>query len=132
MRMTVSIRPRGEKQTIVRSNAQFNLMMVEDPEPYQAFFSSLSKALFLESHLVDSKSAAGGGKPTTPAPKKTEPPKTTPTSAAAPATVPTAKPIGPPQEAPDVASVPLKEPVVRVGLRRRPMEIPNHSYVERI
>lgn len=131
MRMTVSTRPRGEHQTIVRSNAQFNLMMVEDPEPYQAFFSSLSKALFLESHLVDSKSAvgSGGGKTITPVPKKTTTPKAAPQLAAASETIPTAKPIGPPQEAPDVASVPLKEPVVRVGLRRRPMEIPNHSQI---
>ena len=128
MRMTVSIRPRGAHQTIVRSNAQFNLMMVEDPEPYQAFFSSLSKALFLEAHLTDGKSA-GGGKKIKPVPKKTEPPKTIPKSAAAPATTPTAKAIGPPQKAPDVASVPLKEPVVRVGLRRQPKEISNQSQI---
>jgi hypothetical protein len=61
LRMTVSIRPRGAQQTIVRSNAQYNLITVEDPEPYQQFFSSLSKALFIEAHLVGSKSAAGGG-----------------------------------------------------------------------
>ena len=41
LRMTVSIRPRGTSQTIVRSNAQYNLQTVEDPEPYQQFFSSL-------------------------------------------------------------------------------------------
>ena len=48
LRMTVSIRPRGADQMIVRSNVQFNWASVEDPEPYQYFFSTLSKALFLE------------------------------------------------------------------------------------
>jgi hypothetical protein len=45
LRITVSIRPRGDMQMIVRSNAQYNLKTVEDPEPYQQFFSALSKAL---------------------------------------------------------------------------------------
>jgi hypothetical protein len=53
MRITVSVRPRGDHQNIVRANAQHNLEIVEDPEPYQAFFSALSKSLFLEAHLVD-------------------------------------------------------------------------------
>lgn len=52
LRMTVSIRPRGEMQLIVRSNAQFNLQTVDDPEPYQQFFSALSKALFLEAQRI--------------------------------------------------------------------------------
>jgi len=53
LRMTVSIRPRGENQMIVRSNAQYNLQTVEDPEPYQQFFASLSKALFLEAQQAE-------------------------------------------------------------------------------
>lgn len=53
MRMTVSLRPRGEQQTLVRANAQYNLTAVEDPLPYQSFFESLSKAMFLEAHQVD-------------------------------------------------------------------------------
>lgn len=53
LRMTVSIRPRGETQLLVRANAQYNLRAVEDPEPYQQFFSALGKAMFLAAHEVD-------------------------------------------------------------------------------
>jgi len=53
LRMTVSVRPRGETQLIVRANAQYNITAVEDPEPYQQFFDALSKAIFLTAHQVD-------------------------------------------------------------------------------
>jgi hypothetical protein len=53
LRITVSVRPRGDKQMIVRSNAQYNLQTVEDPEPYQQFFAALSKALFLEAQQLE-------------------------------------------------------------------------------
>ena len=53
LRVTVSVRPRGETQMIVRCNAQSNLQTVEDPEPYQQFFTSLSKGLFLEAQQVE-------------------------------------------------------------------------------
>lgn len=53
LRMTVTARPKGEKQMIVRANAQYNLKTVEDPEPYQDFFAALSKALFLDAHHIE-------------------------------------------------------------------------------
>lgn len=53
LRLTVSVRPRGKTQTLVRANGQYNLRAVEDPEPYQQFFSSLGKAMFLTAHNVD-------------------------------------------------------------------------------
>jgi len=53
LRITVTVRSRGETQLLVRANAQYNLKAVEDPEPYQQFFNSLSKAVFLTAHQVD-------------------------------------------------------------------------------
>lgn len=53
LRMTVSVRPRGQTQSLVRANAQYNLEPVVDPEPYQRFFSALSKAMFLDANQVE-------------------------------------------------------------------------------
>ena len=53
LKMTVSVRPRGESQLLVRANAQFRLKAVEDPKPYQDFFAALSKSMFLEAHQVE-------------------------------------------------------------------------------
>jgi hypothetical protein len=53
LRMTVSVRPRGETQTLVRANAQYNLQAVEDPLPYQQFFDALEQAMFLTAHHVE-------------------------------------------------------------------------------
>ncbi len=50
IKMTVSVRPRGKEQMLVRANAQFNLRPIEDPKQYQDFFSSLEKSLFLTAH----------------------------------------------------------------------------------
>jgi hypothetical protein len=53
LRMSVTVRPRGTTQLLVRANAQYNLVQVEDPEPYQAFFTALGRAMFLEAQQVD-------------------------------------------------------------------------------
>jgi hypothetical protein len=53
LRMTVSVRPRGEKQLAVRANAQYNVTTVDDPEPYQQFFVALEKAMFLTAQQID-------------------------------------------------------------------------------
>lgn len=53
MRITVSVRSRGETQTLVRANCQIKRNAVKDPLPYQRFFAALSKSLFLEAHEVE-------------------------------------------------------------------------------
>ena len=53
LQMTVTVRPKGENQVLVRANAQYNLKAVEDPEPYQDFFTALEKAMFLTANSVD-------------------------------------------------------------------------------
>jgi len=53
LRITVSVRPRGETQLAVRANAQYNLTTVDDPEPYQQFFTALEKAMFLTAQQVE-------------------------------------------------------------------------------
>ena len=44
--MTVTVRPRGETQMLVRANAQYMNQAVEEPKPYQDFFVSLEKSMF--------------------------------------------------------------------------------------
>lgn len=53
LKMSVTVRPRGENQLLVRANAQYGLKAIEDPEPYQDFFDALGKAIFLTAHQVD-------------------------------------------------------------------------------
>jgi hypothetical protein len=53
LRMTVTVRPRGETQLLVRANAQYETTPVDDPVTYQHFFSALQKAMFLAAHEVD-------------------------------------------------------------------------------
>ena len=50
VKITVSVRPKGNDRMLVRANAQFNVTPVEDPKQYQNFFTSLEKSLFLTAH----------------------------------------------------------------------------------
>jgi len=53
VRITINVRPHGETQMLVRANAQYNLKAIEDPEPYQQFFSAFEKAMFLTAHNIE-------------------------------------------------------------------------------
>jgi len=60
LRMSVTVRPRGNTQLLVRANAQYSdprrnvaAIAIEDPAPYRDFFSALSKSMFLEAQQVD-------------------------------------------------------------------------------
>lgn len=53
LRITVTVKPRGNTQTLVRANATYNVYPVEDPKPYQTFFDALANSLFLQAHRVD-------------------------------------------------------------------------------
>ena len=52
LRITVTVRPREEQQ-LVRASIQYENKPVRTPEPYQQFFISLEKAMFLTAHQVD-------------------------------------------------------------------------------
>lgn len=53
LRMTVTVRPRGQSEMLVRANVQYGLQTVADARPYRQFFTSLEKAMFLRAHNVD-------------------------------------------------------------------------------
>ncbi len=52
-RITVTVRPRGETQLLVRANMLRGRSAVTDLQTYQNFFTSLSKSIFLDAHLVE-------------------------------------------------------------------------------
>lgn len=52
-KISVTVRPNGDAQVLVRSNMVFNQLVVEDPSVYQRFFTYLEKSLFLTAHEVD-------------------------------------------------------------------------------
>jgi hypothetical protein len=53
LRVTVTVRPRGETQMLVRANAGYDEEVVKEPKFYRDFFASLEKAMFLTAHEVD-------------------------------------------------------------------------------
>ena len=53
IRMTVIVRPRGETQLAVRASAIYNNKPIEDPMPYQDFFTALEKGIFLTAQQID-------------------------------------------------------------------------------
>ncbi len=52
VRITVTVRSRGERQLVVRVSSQYYLQALENPEPYQTFFRTLEQALFLSEQQV--------------------------------------------------------------------------------
>ena len=53
LRITVTVRPKGDTQVVVRANAQLDQETIADPKPYQEFFVALERAMFLTAHQVD-------------------------------------------------------------------------------
>lgn len=53
IRMSVIVQPRGDTQLAVRASALYNEKAIEEPMPYQDFFTALEKSLFLTAHQVD-------------------------------------------------------------------------------
>jgi hypothetical protein len=53
LRVTVTVRPRGDTQMLVRANAGYEEEVVKDPKFYRDFFAALEKAMFLTAHEVD-------------------------------------------------------------------------------
>ncbi len=52
VRFTVSVRPMGQGQVVVRASGQLNQHELSDPAPFQRFFEALSQAIFLEANPV--------------------------------------------------------------------------------
>jgi CO/xanthine dehydrogenase FAD-binding subunit len=53
LRVTVTARPRGTTQTLVRASAAYRQGVVTTPVTYQDFFVALEKAMFLTAQQVD-------------------------------------------------------------------------------
>lgn len=53
IRMTVTVRERGNERIAVRANASMNERQIDDPRAYQDFFAVLDKSMFLTLHEVD-------------------------------------------------------------------------------
>jgi hypothetical protein len=53
LRLTVTVIPRGTTRLLVRANARYDVTPVLEPELYQKFFATLSRALALEAQTAD-------------------------------------------------------------------------------
>ena len=53
LRVSVTVRPRGETLTLVRMNAVWRNGPITNPVMYQDFFAALEKAMFLTAQQVD-------------------------------------------------------------------------------
>ncbi len=53
MRMTITVREKGESRVAVRVSARIGEKNVANPKTYQDFFVALDKAMFLTLHKVD-------------------------------------------------------------------------------
>jgi hypothetical protein len=53
LRVSATVRLRGETQLVVRINATLAHQPIEDPAPYQDFFVVLEKAMFLTANQID-------------------------------------------------------------------------------
>lgn len=53
LRVTVTVRARGDTQTLVRINAAYGEEAVKDLKFYRDFFTALEKSMFLTAHEVD-------------------------------------------------------------------------------
>lgn len=53
MKMTITIRQKAKQKYAIRSNIQYQDQAIEEPKPYQDFYASLDKALFLQKNKVD-------------------------------------------------------------------------------
>ena len=51
--ISVTVRPRGEKQLLVRASATYGVKAIDDPLTYQDFFTGLEKAIFLTAQQVE-------------------------------------------------------------------------------
>ena len=53
LRLTVTVRARGPRQTVVRVSGQYNMEEMADAEPFRHFFEALEQALFLNAQAID-------------------------------------------------------------------------------
>jgi len=53
LHITVMVHERSGERMLVRASGQVGFYPIKEPEPYQEFFASLEKELFLTAHQVD-------------------------------------------------------------------------------